>query len=99
MKLDCSSQGYSSLSKRAKTVEIHYKRRRRGPVAHLVVDTTGVKLYGEGESHAYKHGLEKRRRLQKWHLAVDAVSHEVIAAQTVSIRWVITTTINCHVKL
>jgi hypothetical protein len=37
--------------------------------------------------------------LQKWHLAVDAVSHEVIAAQTVSIRWVITTTINCHVKL
>lgn len=82
MQLDCRSPGYSSLSKRAKTVEVQYKRRSRGPVAHVVVDATGVKIYGEGEWHAYKHGREKRSRWQKLHLAVDAVSHEVIAAQT-----------------
>lgn len=68
--------------KRAKSVEVEYKRRSRGPVAHVVVDATGVKIYGEGEWHSYKHGREKRRHWQKLHLAVDAVSHEVIAAQT-----------------
>ncbi len=81
MNLPCRSPGYSCLSKRAKTVEVQYKRRSSGPIAHVVVDATGLKLYGEGEWHAHKHGREKRRRWRKLHLAVDSDTHEVIAAQ------------------
>ncbi|QJR81704.1 IS5 family transposase [Alteromonas pelagimontana] len=81
MKLPCRSPGYSCLSKRAKTVEINYKCRSRGPVAHVVVDATGLKIYGEGEWHAHKHGREKRRRWRKLHVAVNSDTHEVIAAQ------------------
>ena len=65
MQLPCRSPSYSCLSKRAKTVEVNYKRRSSGTVAHVVVDATGLKIYGEGEWHAYKHGREKRRRWRK----------------------------------
>ncbi len=81
MDVPCRSPGYSCLSKRAKTVEINYKRRSRGPIAHVVVDATGLKIYGEGEWHAHKHAREKRRRWRKLHVAVDSDTHEVIAAQ------------------
>ncbi len=81
MNVSCRSPGYSCLSKRAKTVEIHYKRRSRGPIAHVVVDAKGLKIYGEGEWHAYKHGREKRRRWRKLHVAVDSDTHDVIAGK------------------
>lgn len=64
-----------------KTVEVAYKRRSTGPVAHVVVDATGLKIYGEGEWHAYKHGRETRRRWRKIHLAVDSATHDIISAQ------------------
>lgn len=81
MQLPCRSPSYSCLSKRAKTVEVNYKRRSSGAVAHVVVGATGLKIYGEGEWHAYKHGREKRRRWRKLHLAVDSETHDIIAAQ------------------
>ena len=81
MNIDCLSPGYSCLSKRARTVQIRYKRPSRGRVAHVVIDSTGVKTFGEGEWHVKKHGKEKRRRWRKMHLAVDSETHEVIAAQ------------------
>lgn len=75
------SPGYSCLSKRARTAQIHYKRPSRGEVAHVVIDSTGIKTFGEGEWHVKKHGKQQRRRWRKMHLAVDAKTHEVIAAQ------------------
>lgn len=81
MDVDCRSPGYSCLSKRARSVQIHYKNPSRGDIAHVVIDSTGVKTFGEGEWHVKKHGKEKRRRWRKMHLAVDSQTHEVIAAQ------------------
>lgn len=81
MQLPCHSPSYSCLGKRAKTVEVTYKRHSSGKIAHVVVDATGLKINGEGEWHAYKHGREKRRRWRKLHLAVDSDTHDIIAAQ------------------
>jgi hypothetical protein len=47
-----------------------------GPL-HLVVDTTGLKVYGEGEWKVRQHGWAKRRAWVKVHLAVDAATHEL----------------------
>ena len=69
------------ISKRAKTVDIKYRVPSQGPVAHLVIDATGLKVYGEGEWKIRKHGKEKRRVWRKLHLAVDATTHAVIAAE------------------
>ena len=81
MDLPLKSPDYSCISKRAKSVTVKYRNPSRGPIAHLVVDATGLKVYGEGEWKTRKHGKEKRRTWRKLHLAVDADTHEVIAAE------------------
>lgn len=51
---------------------------------HLVVDTTGLKVYGEGEWKVRRHGWAKRRTWLKVHLGVDEATGElrVLAATT-----------------
>src|SRR5919199_4185255 len=45
---------------------------------HLVIDSTGLKLFGRGEWDAEKHG-RARRSWRKLHLAVDAGTGEIVA--------------------
>jgi len=71
---------YSSVSKRAKSVNVSFKAPTRGEIAHLVSDPTGLKVFGEGEWKVKKHGKARRRTWRKLYLAVDASTHEVICA-------------------
>ena len=71
MGLDIKSPDYSCISKRAKTVEVSYRIPAKGPVMHLAIDSTGLKVFGEGEWKVKKHGAEKRRIWRKLHLTVD----------------------------
>lgn len=81
MDVPLTSPSYSCISKRAKTVDIKYRAKSRGPVAHVVIDSTGLKVYGEGEWKTRKHGKEKRRTWRKLHLAVDSNTHEIVSAE------------------
>jgi len=74
------SPDYISVSKRAKSVNICFKTPTRGETAHLVIDSTGLKVFDEGEWNVKKHGKERRRIWRKLHLAVDSKTHEVICA-------------------
>ncbi|EKS7764879.1 IS5 family transposase [Edwardsiella ictaluri] len=74
------SPDYTSVSKRAKSVNVSFKTPTRGEIAHLVIDSTGLKVFGEGEWKIKKQGKERRRVWRKLHLAVDARTHEVICA-------------------
>jgi IS5 family transposase len=49
-----------------------------GPV-HLVIDSTGLKLFGQGEWIEEKHG-RATRSWRKLHLAVDADTGEIVAS-------------------
>ncbi|MDC3482031.1 IS5 family transposase [Escherichia coli] len=71
---------YTSVSKRAKSVNVSFKTSTRGEIAHLVIDSTGLKVFGEGEWKVRKHGKERRRIWRKLHLAVDSNTHEVVCA-------------------
>ncbi len=51
---------------------------------HIVVDSTGVKGYGEGEWKTRQHGISKRRTWRKLHLGVDAATGEILAAVVTS---------------
>jgi hypothetical protein len=53
---------------------------QRGPL-HLVLDSTGLKVLGEGEWKVMKHEADKRRVWRKVHLVIDADSHEVRAVE------------------
>jgi hypothetical protein len=46
---------------------------------HLIVDSTGLKVYGEGEWKVKKHGTSKHRTWLKLHLCIDALSKEIVA--------------------
>ena len=69
---------YSTLSRRSADLAVDLSRKSKGPL-HLVLDSTGLKVYGEGEWKVRKHGYSKRRTWRKLHLAVDAESHEIQA--------------------
>ncbi len=71
---------YTSVSRRAKSVTVSFKAPTRGEIAHLVIDSTGLKVFGEGEWKVKKHGKEHRRTWWKLHLVVDSKIHEIICA-------------------
>ena len=71
---------YSTLSRRQVGLELTMPRLRSGGALHLVVDSTGCKVYGEGEWKVRTHGKSKRRTWRKLHLGVDEGSGEIVAA-------------------
>ena len=46
---------------------------------HIVVDSTGLKVYGEGEWKVRQHGSSKRRTWRKLHLSVNETTHSIEA--------------------
>jgi hypothetical protein len=71
---------YSTLSRRARHLQLNLCTQSKKQIKHLVIDSTGLKLYGEGEWEVRQHGWAKHRTWRKLHLSLDADSHEVIAA-------------------
>ena len=67
MNVPLRSLNYSIISKRAKTVEIKYRNQSRGIIRHIVIDSTSLKVFGEGEWKVKMHGSEKRRTWRKLH--------------------------------
>jgi len=68
---------YSTLCRRAAGLDIPASPRRPGPV-HLVIDSTGLKVFGEGEWKVRQHGFSKRRLWRKLHLGVDEATGMIL---------------------
>lgn len=79
--LDWQVPHYSTLSRRQKNLTVVIPYRARGGPLHLVIDSTGLKMLGEGEWKVRKHGADKRRVWRKVHLVINADSHEVRAVE------------------
>jgi hypothetical protein len=75
---DLPSPHYSTLSRRAASLEVKLPRLNKGPL-HLAIDSTGMKVYGEGEWKMRLHGKERRRTWRKLHLCIDHTTHEVVS--------------------
>ena len=69
---------HSTLSKRGKTLKVKLPRKASGSL-NLVLDSTGLKIYGEGEWKVRKHGYSKRRTWRKLHLGADPENGEIQA--------------------
>lgn len=48
---------------------------------HLLVDSTGIKMLGEGEWNTKKLGADYRRQWRKMHLGIDASTLEIGAKE------------------
>jgi hypothetical protein len=81
LKIDIAIPDHTTLSRRGGGLTILPKRIDRTEPLHLLVDSTGLKIYGEGEWLDQKHGIRSRRRWRKLHLGVDARTHEIVAVE------------------
>ena len=87
LSLDFDVPDHSHTARRAKNVKIQIPRKSRTQPSHIVVDSTGLKIYGEGEWKVRKHGSSKRRRWIKVHLAVDADEKDVVGVEVTTEQW------------
>lgn len=72
MSLSLNTPDHTTLSRRSGTVDVPGPSKAQDGPVHLVIDSTGLKMMGEGEWHAHKHRTSnKRRRWRKLHLALD----------------------------
>jgi hypothetical protein len=79
MKVDLPVPDHSTLSKRSKTLKVKLPKKSSGSL-NLVMDSTGMKVYGEGEWKVRKHGYSKHRTWCKLHLGGNPDTGEILAA-------------------
>ena len=72
---------YTTLCRRQKTVAIQIPYRRSGGPLNLLVDSTGVKVRGDGEWQVRRHGASRRRQWRKVHLAMDVATGDIRAVE------------------
>jgi hypothetical protein len=71
MDVDLEAPDHTTLSCRSRHLDIElYRIPSKGPI-HLVVDSTGLSIVGEGEWAAAKHGGRGQRGWKKLHLGID----------------------------
>ena len=82
--LDWPVPDFSTVSRRQKRLQVVIPYRCNSDVLHLLVDSTGIKMLGEGEWKTKKHGADYRRQWRKVHLGIDAQSMEIRAIEVTS---------------
>ena len=89
MQLALVEPDYSTLSRRQVALRVMLPKKQPdslGSPMHLVVDSTGLKVYGEGEWKVRQHGWSKRRTWRKLHVGVNEATGEVVAQTLTSHR-------------
>ena len=80
MGVDLSVPDHTTISRRLKRLEVELPVNPTGGKRHVVIDSTGIKVYGEGEWKTRQHGISKRRTWRKLHLAVDEATGEILSS-------------------
>lgn len=81
MKVNLRVPDHSTVSRRLSTLEVKLPIRKVKEARHVVIDGTGIKIFGDGEWKTRKHGASKRRTWRKVHLAFDESTSEILALE------------------
>lgn len=77
-----ASPDYSTLSIRGSVLSVTIRVRSvRNESLHIVVDSTGAKVYGEGEWKVRQHGWSKHRTWKKLHIGVDEQTGDILMGE------------------
>lgn len=80
LQVDIAIPDFSSLSRRSGTLPRHLLDKAMVPGSVVIVDSTGLKVYGKDEWHQEKHAVTARRTWRKLHVAVDE-KHQIVACE------------------
>ena len=76
--LDIEIPNYTTLCRRLQKLSVKLQKKLSSKKRlHIVIDSTGLKVYGEGEWKVRQHGYSKRRIWKKLHLAVDESNSQI----------------------
>jgi hypothetical protein len=70
---------YTLLCKRSVDLQVDLSVSQSDEPKHVVIDSSGLKVYGEGEWKVRQHGYSKRRTWRKLHLSVNESTQEIEA--------------------
>ena len=79
LKLSKNVPDYTTVCRRQKAVILRKFPVSKGPI-HLVIDSSGLKIFGEGEWKVRQHGWSKHRMWKKLHLGVDEQNQVIVSA-------------------
>ena len=87
--LDWNVPDFSTLSRRADKLQplLHKSAKNPQEDLHILVDSTGIKVTGDGEWVRKKHGVNQHRQWLKLHLATDANSGEIQAVEVTTCQY------------
>lgn len=72
---------FSTLCRRKAKLEVQVSKRKLAGARVIAVDSSGVKVFGEGEWKVRQYGYSKRRTWRKIHLGVDTQTGELVSAE------------------
>src|SRR3954468_23338071 len=75
---------HTTFSRRSASLSLPTSRKWSSEPVHVVIDSTGLKVYGAGEWQREKHGARDRRTWRKLHLAVNPDTNEILASELMS---------------
>ncbi len=78
MKINLPVPDHSTLSKRGKELKVNLPKKTSQSL-NIVMDSTGLKIYGEGEWKVRMHGVSKRRTWRKLHVGANPEDGEIQA--------------------
>lgn len=81
LKVIKSVPDYSTLCRRAGKLKIDLKVVKQGDNITIIVDSTGLKVYGEGEWKVRKFGWGKHRTWRKLHIGINGETQEIVAEE------------------
>lgn len=81
MKLTLAVPCYTQICRRAKSLYMKINRLSKGSPKHIILDSTGLKVYGEGEWKVRTHGKSKRRVWRKFHIGIDAETQDFVVCE------------------
>ncbi len=78
---------FTTIATRGKDLGPHLKKLlSKSNPTDLVLDSSGFKVYGEGEWKVRQHGKQKRRRWKKFHIGVCPRSHEIVLTEATELE-------------
>ena len=78
--LNLRCPNYTVFCRRANELKVPMRKLLAGEPLHIIFDSTGVKVYGEGEWKVRKHGYTKRRTWRKIHIGRCAKTGQIVAS-------------------
>ena len=79
--IDLVVPDYTTISRRMKKLSVTLQKKPKD-ITDIIVDSTGIKVYGEGEWKVRKHGWNYRRTWKKVHIGIDSLGEIRMVSMT-----------------